>query len=68
MGWDENGAVSNLTKVLLQEDLGYERVDIDTQETLGSTYSGVASGDLDAFQDVWLPNQQALLKGVRGDV
>jgi len=68
MGWDENGAVSNLTKVLLQEDLGYERVDIDTQETLGSTYSGVASGDLDAFQDVWLPNQQALLDEYAGDV
>jgi glycine betaine/proline transport system substrate-binding protein len=68
MGWDENGAVSNLTKVLLQEDLGYERVDIDTQETLGSTYRGVASGDLDAFQDVWLPNQQALLDEYAGDV
>ena len=68
MGWDENGAVSNLTKVVLEEDLGYERVDIDTQETLGSTYRGVASGDLDAFQDVWLPNQQALLDEYAGDV
>jgi glycine betaine/proline transport system substrate-binding protein len=68
MGWDENVALSNLTKVVLQEDLGYERVDIDTQETLGSTYSGVASGDLDAFQDVWLPNQQALLDEYAGDV
>jgi glycine betaine/proline transport system substrate-binding protein len=68
MGWDENGAVSNLTKVILQEDLGYERVDIDTQETLGATYRGVASGDLDAFQDVWLPNQQALLDEYAGDV
>jgi glycine betaine/proline transport system substrate-binding protein len=68
MGWDENGAVSNLTKVVLEEDLGYERVDIDTQETLGSTYRGVGSGDLDAFQDVWLPNQQALLDEYAGDV
>jgi glycine betaine/proline transport system substrate-binding protein len=61
MGWDENVALSNLTKVLLQEDLGYQRVDIVTNETLGATYRGVASGNLDAFQDVWLPNQQALL-------
>jgi glycine betaine/proline transport system substrate-binding protein len=68
MGWDENVALSNLTKVVLEDDLGYERVDIDTQETLGSTYSGVASGDLDAFQDVWLPNQQALLDEYAGDV
>jgi glycine betaine/proline transport system substrate-binding protein len=26
IGWDENVAVSNLTKVLLEEDLGYEKV------------------------------------------
>jgi len=68
IGWDENVAVSNLTKVVLEDELGYERVEIDTSDKLGSTYSGVASGDLDAFQDVWLPNQQALLDGVAGDV
>jgi glycine betaine/proline transport system substrate-binding protein len=68
MGWDENVALSNLTKVVLEEDLGYERVDIDTSDKLGSTYRGVASGDLDAFQDVWLPNQQALLDEYAGDV
>jgi glycine betaine/proline transport system substrate-binding protein len=68
IGWDENVAVSNLTKVLLEEDLGYERVDIDTSDKLGSTYSRVASGELDAFQDVWLPNQEALLNGVAADV
>src|SRR5215207_5008002 len=68
MGWDENVAVSNLTKVVLEDELGYERVEIDTSDKLGATYSGVASGDLDAFQDVWLPNQQALLDGVAGDV
>jgi ABC-type proline/glycine betaine transport system substrate-binding protein len=55
IGWDENVALSNLTKVLLEGDLGYERVDIDTSEDLDATYRGVASGDLDAFQDVWLP-------------
>jgi glycine betaine/proline transport system substrate-binding protein len=68
IGWDENVAVSNLTKVLLEEDLGYKRVDIDTSDDLDATYRGVASGDLDAFQDVWLPNQEALLDGVAGDV
>jgi glycine betaine/proline transport system substrate-binding protein len=68
MGWDENVAVSNLTKVLLEDELGYERVDIDTSEDLDATYRAVASGELDAFQDVWLPNQEALLDGVSGDV
>ena len=28
MGWDENVAVSNLTKALLEDDLGYRRVEI----------------------------------------
>jgi glycine betaine/proline transport system substrate-binding protein len=67
MGWDENVALSNLTKVLLQDNLGYQRVDIVTQQTLGATYRDVASGDLDAFQDVWLPNQQALLDEYVGE-
>ena len=68
IGWDENVAVANLTKVLLEDELGYQRVEIDTSEDLDATYQMVASGDLDAFQDVWLPNQQALLDGVAGDV
>ena len=68
IGWDENVAVSSLTKVLLEDELDYERVDIDTSEDLDSTYRRVASGELDAFQDVWLPNQEALLDQVAGEV
>jgi glycine betaine/proline transport system substrate-binding protein len=68
IGWDENVAVSNLTKVLLEDELNYERVDINTSEDLDATYRDVASGELDAFQDVWLPNQEALLDQVAEDV
>src|SRR5215204_343317 len=68
IGWDENVAVSSLTKVLLEDELGYERVDINTSEDLDATYRDVASGELDAFQDVWLPNQQALLDQVSEEV
>ena len=68
IGWDENVAVANLTKVLLEDELGYQRVEIDTSEDLNATYQMVASGDLDAFQDVWLPNQQVLLDQVAQDV
>ena len=67
IGWDENVAVSTLTKVLLEEELGYERAERRTVE-LDSTYQEVADGELDAFQDVWLPNQTALLEGVGEDV
>ena len=68
MGWDENVAVSNLTKVLLEDELGHESVEILTQDNLNATYRDMASGEVDAFQDVWLPNQEALLDQVAQDV
>jgi glycine betaine/proline transport system substrate-binding protein len=68
IGWDENVAVSNLTKVLLEDKFGYETVDIRTHDNLNATYRDVASGEVDAFQDVWLPNQEALLDQVAEDV
>jgi glycine betaine/proline transport system substrate-binding protein len=68
IGWDENVAVSNLTKALLEDELGYESVEIRTQDNLDATYRDVASGELDAFQDVWLPNQEVLLDQVAEEV
>src|SRR5215218_3054363 len=67
IGWTENTAISGLTKVLLEEELGYEKVTIKTSD-LDSVFEGVAGGDLDAFQDVWRPNQQDLLGSVQDDV
>ena len=67
IGWDENVAVSNLTKILLEDELGYETVDVQRAE-LDTAYQEVADGELDAFQDVWLPNQSTLLEGVAQDV
>jgi glycine betaine/proline transport system substrate-binding protein len=64
IGWDENVAVSNLTKVLLEDELGYESIEIRTQDDLDSTYRDVAGGEMDAFQDVW----KALLDQVAEDV
>jgi glycine betaine/proline transport system substrate-binding protein len=68
IGWDENVAVSSLTKVLLEDELDYTSVEINSAEELDSAYRNVASGELDAFQDVWLPNQEALLDQVAEDV
>jgi glycine betaine/proline transport system substrate-binding protein len=67
IGWTENTAIAALTKVLLEQELAYEEVTIKTSD-LDSVYEGVADGDLDAFQDVWLPNQQNLLQSVEDDV
>jgi glycine betaine/proline transport system substrate-binding protein len=67
IGWTENTAIANLTKVLLEAELGYEEVTVKKSD-LDSVYDGVAKGDIDAFQDVWLPNQQDLLRSVEDDV
>ena len=67
IGWTENTAIAQLTKVLLEEQLGYEEVIVHTSD-LESVYGDVAEGDLDAFQDVWLPNQRGLLESVQDSV
>ena len=66
-GWTENEAVSNLSKVILEEDLGYDEVAVETAD-LGLVFQGVASGDYDAFQDVWMPNHSQLLSEVEANV
>lgn len=53
-GWIESVAISNLTKVLLEDELGYESVELQSIE-LGPLFQGVSEGDLDAFQDLWMP-------------
>ena len=67
IGWTENTAMAQLTKVLLEEQLGYEKITVKTTD-LDSVYEGVAEGDPDAFQDVWLPNQRDLLESVQDRV
>jgi glycine betaine/proline transport system substrate-binding protein len=67
IGWTENTAIAQTTKVLLEQELGYEEVTVHTSD-LDSVYEDVAQGDLDAFQDVWLPNQRDLLSSVEDDV
>jgi len=66
-GWDENQVVANVTKILLEEELGYGEVRL-TELELGPVFQGVGSGDLDAFQDMWLPNHETQLSEVENDV
>jgi glycine betaine/proline transport system substrate-binding protein len=67
IGWTENTAISALTKVLMEQELSYKEITIQTID-LNSAYEAVSNGNLDAFQDVWLPNQRDLLGNVRDDV
>jgi glycine betaine/proline transport system substrate-binding protein len=67
--WDENVAVSTLTKVLLEEKLGYKvELQRSDEAVLKQVYKGVAEGELDAFQDVWIPNQKEYLRKVENEV
>ena len=66
--WDENIAVSNLTKVLLEEDLGYDTVELRRAGDVGPVYRMVGSSEVDAFQDSWMSNQKEFLEGIRDDV
>ena len=68
VGWDENVAVSSLTKLLLEEELGYEEVELRLTDEPDAVFGGVADGEMDAFQDVWLPNHQRRVEAVEGDV
>ncbi len=62
IGWDENIAVSNLTKVLLEDELGYDKVKLK-RGSPEQAVREVASGDLDAFQDLWMPMHKKMLRG-----
>jgi glycine betaine/proline transport system substrate-binding protein len=69
IGWDENVAVSTLTGVLLEEEFGYEvELQRSDEAVVKQVYMGVAEGDLDAFQDVWIPNQKEYLSEVEDNV
>ncbi len=63
IGWTESVAVSNLTKVLFEDDLGYRSVDTKTVD-VALLFEGVARGDMAAFQDVWMPNHKQYINEV----
>ena len=67
IGWDENIVIANLSKILLEEELEFDSVEIQ-QADLGPTFQGVATGDLHAFQDVWMPNHREHMEEVENRV
>ena len=68
MGWDESIAVANLTKALLEDDLDYDEVRLEQTDSVRYLFQSVSTGDMDAFQDVWLPQQKAYLGEVEDQV
>lgn len=61
IGWTENIAVANLTKVIFEGEMGYSSVKVEGPLELGLLFQGVAENDLQAFQDVWMPNHKVFI-------
>jgi len=61
IGWTENIAVANLTKLIFEGEMNYDSVKVEGPLELGLLFQGVAEGDLHAFQDVWMPNHKVFL-------
>ncbi|MFW6306178.1 MAG: glycine betaine ABC transporter substrate-binding protein [Bacillota bacterium] len=53
VNWAEGIAMTNLAQVVIEDELGYDVT--TTMADVGPTFQGLASGDTDAFMDVWLP-------------
>lgn len=65
--WDESVAISNLTKALLEDELGYDSVELTTLD-VASLFESVGSGELDAFQAVRIPDHQEHLSPAQDEV
>ena len=68
LDWNENVANATLTKVLLEDDLGYDRVELKLADDVGSVYDDLINGETDAFQDAWMPNHQQYVEEGEGQL
>jgi glycine betaine/proline transport system substrate-binding protein len=68
LGWDENVANSYLTKVLLENELGYEKVELKLADDVGPVYQDLIEGNTDAFLDAWMPNHEQFVAGEQGKI
>jgi glycine betaine/proline transport system substrate-binding protein len=68
LGWDENVANSYLMKVLLEEELGYDNVELKLADDVGPAYKDLIEGETDAFLDAWMPNHEQFVEGGRGRI
>jgi glycine betaine/proline transport system substrate-binding protein len=68
LDWDENVANATLTKVLLEDDLDYETVELKLADDVGPAYQDLIDGETDAFQDAWMPNHQQFVEEGQGRI
>lgn len=64
--WEESTALATLTKVVLEDELGYE-VDLE-EASPDEAFEMVASGEADIFQGIWRPRHDDLVAEHEGDI
>jgi hypothetical protein len=57
LGWNESVANSNPIRVLLEDEFGYDTVELKVAEDVRPVFEGVASSELDAFTDLKIKTQ-----------
>jgi glycine betaine/proline transport system substrate-binding protein len=68
LSWDENVANSYLIKVLLEDELGYENVELKLADDVGPAYKDLIEGETDAFLDAWMPNHEQFVERGKGKI
>jgi glycine betaine/proline transport system substrate-binding protein len=68
LNWNENVASATLTKVLLEDDLGYDSVELKLARGVGNVYDDLIGGETNAFQDAWMPNHQQYVDEGKGQL
>ena len=67
VNWAEGIAMTFLAEAIIEDELGYAVN--NTMADVGPTFQGMASGDLDAFMDVWLPvTHQSYVEQMEGEI
>jgi glycine betaine/proline transport system substrate-binding protein len=54
--------------VLLEEELGYDNVELKLADDVGPVYKDLIEGETDAFLDAWMPNHEQFVEGGRGRI
>jgi glycine betaine/proline transport system substrate-binding protein len=68
LDWNENVASATLTKVLLEDDLGYDSVELKLADGVEEVYGDLIDDETDAFQDAWMPNHQQYVDEGQGQI
>ncbi len=67
VNWAEGIAMTHLAQAVIEDEFDYDVT--TTMADVGPTFQGLASGDIDAFMDVWLPvTHQSYIEKLGDDI